>query len=50
MLPTGRYDLRALSLLIDGEDATAAELEDRYLKATRRSRLIAEQIIFGEDC
>ena len=50
VLPTGRYDLRALSLLIDGEDATAAELEDRYLKATRRSRLIAEQIIFGEDC
>jgi glutamate-ammonia-ligase adenylyltransferase len=49
VLPTDRYDLRALALLIDGEDATASELEDRYLKATRRSRLIAEQIIFGED-
>jgi glutamate-ammonia-ligase adenylyltransferase len=49
VLPTDRYDLRALALLIDGEDATAAELEDRYLKTTRRSRLIAEQIIFGEE-
>ena len=50
VLPSDRNDLRALALLIDGEDATAAELEDRYLKVTRRSRTLAEQIIFGEDC
>ena len=50
MLPSDRNDLRALALLIDGEDATASELEDRYLKVTRRSRTLAEQIIFGEDC
>ncbi|MGP5260087.1 bifunctional [glutamine synthetase] adenylyltransferase/[glutamine synthetase]-adenylyl-L-tyrosine phosphorylase [Brachybacterium paraconglomeratum] len=49
VLPSDRNDLRALALLIDGEDATAAELEDRYLKVTRRSRTLAEQIIFGED-
>ena len=49
VLPGDRNDLRALALLIDGEDATAAELEDRYLKVTRRSRTLAEQIIFGED-
>jgi glutamate-ammonia-ligase adenylyltransferase len=49
VLPTDRHDLRALALLIEGEDATAAELEDSYLKATRRSRMIAEQIIFGEE-
>ncbi|MFI8777233.1 bifunctional [glutamine synthetase] adenylyltransferase/[glutamine synthetase]-adenylyl-L-tyrosine phosphorylase [Brachybacterium paraconglomeratum] len=50
VLPSDRNDLRALALLIDGEDATASELEDRYLKVTRRSRTLAEQIIFGEDC
>lgn len=50
VLPSDRNDLRALALLIDGEDATASELEDRYLKVTRRSRTLAEQIIFGETC
>ncbi|MBB5831359.1 bifunctional [glutamine synthetase] adenylyltransferase/[glutamine synthetase]-adenylyl-L-tyrosine phosphorylase [Brachybacterium aquaticum] len=46
VLPTDRNDLRALARLIDGPDGTAAELEDRYLKLTRRSRLVAERIIF----
>ncbi|SLN05186.1 Glutamate-ammonia-ligase adenylyltransferase [Brachybacterium faecium] len=47
VLPTDRYDLRALALLIDGDDGSAAELEERYLRVTRRARSIAEEIIFG---
>jgi [glutamine synthetase] adenylyltransferase / [glutamine synthetase]-adenylyl-L-tyrosine phosphorylase len=49
VLPTDRYDLRALALLIDGEDGTAAELEERYFRLTRRARSIAEHIIFGPE-
>ena len=49
VLPTDRYDLRALALLIDGEDGSAAELEERYFRLTRRARVIAERLIFGED-
>ncbi|MDN6400258.1 MAG: bifunctional glutamine-synthetase adenylyltransferase/deadenyltransferase, partial [Brachybacterium sp.] len=46
-LPTDRYDLRALALLIDGDDGSASELEERYLRETRRARSIAEDVIFG---
>lgn len=49
VLPTDRYDLRALALLIDGEDGSAVELEERYFRLTRRARVIAERLIFGED-
>ena len=49
VLPTDRHDLRALAMLIDGEDGTAAELEERYLRLTRRARNIAERVIFGEE-
>ena len=49
VLPTDRHDLRALALLIDGEDGSASELEERYLRLTRRARTIAERIIFGEE-
>ena len=49
VLPTDRHDLRALALHIDGEEGTAAELEERYLRLTRRARHIAERIIFGEE-
>ena len=49
VLPTDRHDLRALALLIDGEDGTASELEERYLRLTRRARTIAERLIFGEE-
>lgn len=47
VLPTDRHDLRALAMLIDGDDGSAAELEERYLRVTRRARSIAEEVIFG---
>ncbi|MDN5900161.1 MAG: bifunctional [glutamine synthetase] adenylyltransferase/[glutamine synthetase]-adenylyl-L-tyrosine phosphorylase [Brachybacterium sp.] len=47
VLPTDRHDLRALALLIDGDDGSASELEERYLRVTRRARSIAEEVIFG---
>ena len=47
VLPTDRYDLRALALLIDGDDGSASDLEERYLRVTRRARSIAEEVIFG---
>ncbi|HEX7349731.1 bifunctional [glutamine synthetase] adenylyltransferase/[glutamine synthetase]-adenylyl-L-tyrosine phosphorylase [Brachybacterium sp.] len=47
VLPTDRHDLRALAMLIDGDDGSASELEERYLRVTRRARSIAEEVIFG---
>lgn len=47
VLPTDRHDLRALALLIDGDDGSASDLEERYLRVTRRARSIAEEVIFG---
>ncbi|MFC7463661.1 bifunctional [glutamine synthetase] adenylyltransferase/[glutamine synthetase]-adenylyl-L-tyrosine phosphorylase [Brachybacterium sp. GCM10030252] len=49
VLPTDRTELRALAQLIDGEDGSASELEERYLRLTRRARLIAERLIFGPE-
>jgi len=49
VLPSDRHDLRALALLIDGDDGSASELEERYLRLTRRARSIAEEIIFGPE-
>ncbi|WP_299305405.1 bifunctional [glutamine synthetase] adenylyltransferase/[glutamine synthetase]-adenylyl-L-tyrosine phosphorylase [uncultured Brachybacterium sp.] len=49
VLPTDRHDLRALALLIDGEDGSASELEERYFRLTRRARIIAARLIFGEE-
>src|SRR5699024_6114754 len=37
VLPSDRYELLALARLIDGEDGSAAELEERYLRLTRRA-------------
>src|SRR5699024_8651713 len=37
VLPSDRHDLRALALLIDGDDGSASDLEERYLRATRRA-------------
>ena len=48
ILPTDRVDLPAVAHLIDGEDGTANELEDRYLRTTRHARSIVERIIFGD--
>lgn len=48
LLPTDRWDLRALARLVDGEEDSAADLEERYLRLTRRSRTIAEEILFGD--
>lgn len=47
VLPSDRVDLRALAWLLDGPDATAADLEDTYLRVTRHARLITEQLVFG---
>ncbi|WP_114854940.1 bifunctional [glutamine synthetase] adenylyltransferase/[glutamine synthetase]-adenylyl-L-tyrosine phosphorylase [Brachybacterium sp. YJGR34] len=49
VLPSDRIDLRALALLIDGEEGSASELEERYLRRTRRARAIAERVIFEAD-
>ncbi|MEE1651056.1 bifunctional glutamine-synthetase adenylyltransferase/deadenyltransferase, partial [Brachybacterium sp. J144] len=49
VLPTDRIELRALALLIDGPDATALALEERYLRLTRRARVLAERVIFGTE-
>ncbi len=49
VLPSDRIDLRALAVLIDGIDASASELEERYLRLTRRARRVAERIIFGSE-
>ena len=46
VLPSDRNELRALAILIDGEEGTAVDLEERYLRLTRRARAIAELIIF----
>lgn len=48
VLPTDRIDLRAVARIIDGEDGTAADLEERYLRLTRRARTITESVVFGE--
>lgn len=48
VLPSDRHDLRALALLVEGDDSTASDLEERYLRVTRRARMIAERLIFGE--
>ena len=48
VLPTDRIDLRAVAQLIGGEDATAVELEERYLRCTRRARTITESLLFGQ--
>src|SRR5699024_4283332 len=49
VLPSDRHDLRALALLIDGDDGSASDLEERYLRATRRARSIAEEMICGPE-
>ena len=48
VLPTDRIDLRALARIVGGDDASASELEEQYLRLTRRSRAVAEEIIFGD--
>lgn len=47
VLPSDRIELRALARLIDGEDGSASELEERYLRHTRRARHIVERVVFG---
>ena len=48
LLPSDRWDLRALAAIVDGEEESAADLEERYLRLTRRARSVAEEILFGE--
>ncbi|MBM7500762.1 bifunctional [glutamine synthetase] adenylyltransferase/[glutamine synthetase]-adenylyl-L-tyrosine phosphorylase [Brachybacterium muris] len=47
VLPSDRIELRALARLIDGDDGSASELEERYLRQTRRARHIVERVVFG---
>ncbi|WP_193104611.1 bifunctional [glutamine synthetase] adenylyltransferase/[glutamine synthetase]-adenylyl-L-tyrosine phosphorylase [Brachybacterium sp. FME24] len=49
VLPSDRSDLLALAWLVDGDDSSASDLEERYLRLTRRARLIAERLIFGAE-
>ncbi|GAA1487687.1 bifunctional [glutamine synthetase] adenylyltransferase/[glutamine synthetase]-adenylyl-L-tyrosine phosphorylase [Brachybacterium sacelli] len=49
VLPSDRTELLALAWLIDGDDTSASDLEERYLRLTRRARLIAERLIFGAE-
>lgn len=46
-LPTDRIDLPAVAQLVGGEDSTGNELEDQYLRVTRRARAIVEDVFFG---
>ncbi|MFQ6485391.1 bifunctional [glutamine synthetase] adenylyltransferase/[glutamine synthetase]-adenylyl-L-tyrosine phosphorylase [Brachybacterium epidermidis] len=46
VLPTDRIELRALAHLIDGDAGSASELEERYLRQTRRARHIVERVVF----
>lgn len=48
VLPADRIDLYAVAVLVDGDDASASELEENYLRATRHARTVAEEIIFGD--
>ena len=47
VLPSDRIELRALAHLIDGDAGSASELEERYLRQTRRARHIVERVVFG---
>ena len=49
VLPSDRTELLALAWLIDGDDTSASDLEERYLRLTRRARLIAERLIFDSE-
>lgn len=46
-LPTDRIDLPAVAQLLGGEDCSGNELEDQYLRVTRRARAIVEDVFFG---
>ncbi|MCS6710722.1 bifunctional [glutamine synthetase] adenylyltransferase/[glutamine synthetase]-adenylyl-L-tyrosine phosphorylase [Brachybacterium sp. EF45031] len=46
VLPSDRGELRAVARLLDGDDGTAAELEERWLRLSRRARSHAEEILF----
>lgn len=48
VLPVDRIDLRAVAHLVDGEDAVARDLEERYLRITRHARTLAEEAIFEQ--
>ncbi|PWH05643.1 bifunctional glutamine-synthetase adenylyltransferase/deadenyltransferase [Brachybacterium endophyticum] len=48
VLPKDRIDLYAAAVLVEGDEASASELEDSYLRATRHARTVAEEIIFGD--
>lgn len=46
-LPLDRIDLRAAARIVGGPEASAAEIEETYLRVTRHARGIAEAILFG---
>lgn len=46
VLPSDRNDLRALATLLEGDEASATEVEERYRKLTRRARTVAERVLF----
>ncbi|UEJ83124.1 bifunctional [glutamine synthetase] adenylyltransferase/[glutamine synthetase]-adenylyl-L-tyrosine phosphorylase [Brachybacterium halotolerans subsp. kimchii] len=48
VLPADRIDLYAVAVLVDGDEGSASELEENYLRATRHARTVAEEIIFGD--
>ena len=47
VLPTRPEDLEALAVALGYEDQPRQELEDAYRRITRRTRRIAERIIYG---
>lgn len=46
-LPTKPEELEALGISMGFEEQPRQELEDAFLKVTRRSRLVCEKIVFG---
>jgi glutamate-ammonia-ligase adenylyltransferase len=47
VLPSDRNELHALAQMLEGDEATAADLQEKHLRLTRHARHLAEQVLFG---
>jgi len=48
VLPTDRVGLEGAARLMGYPSGSASELEDRYLRVTRRSRVVFERVFYGK--
>jgi len=49
VLPTDRVGLEGAARLMGYPSGSASELEDRYLRVTRRSRVVFERVFYGKN-